>query len=86
MSAPTILASVGIGVITSFFGSFLCFVLWVHFDFDGRWEQRKYARHTRMLEVNSAYPKVVEGAGWNRDAALAQARREGSYVRSGYDE
>ena len=40
-------ALVGLG--TSFVGSFTCFVLWVHFDFDARWEKRKYEHHAEKL-------------------------------------
>lgn len=44
-----VLIVAGISTITSFIGSFLCFVLWVHFDLDARYEARKYARHAEHM-------------------------------------
>jgi hypothetical protein len=39
-----------VSVITSVIGSFIGFVLAVHFDLEAKWEQRKYERHKRHLE------------------------------------
>lgn len=38
------------GIVTSFVGSFACFVIWVHFDFDSRWEDRKERHRLRDLQ------------------------------------
>jgi hypothetical protein len=44
-----VLIVVALSTITSFIGSFLCFVLWVHFDLDARYEARKYERHAAHM-------------------------------------
>lgn len=49
-----VLAEALISLGTSFVGSFLCFVLWVHFDFDSRWEHRKYMHHAEKLRREEA--------------------------------
>lgn len=38
-----------ISLITSFVGSFLCFILWVHFDLEERWQARKEVHELREL-------------------------------------
>jgi hypothetical protein len=46
-------------LVTSFIGSFACFIIWVHFDFDSRWEDRKernrIADIRRGLELENEY-------------------------------
>lgn len=37
-------------LIISFAGSFLCFVLWVHYDFDHRWRDRRALHKLREIE------------------------------------
>ena len=50
-----------LGLVSSFIGSFLCFVIWVHYDFEDRWENRKYQRHVR-----SQQPESLLGGGWQK--------------------
>lgn len=45
-----VLIAAGIGTITSFIGSMAAFVLWVHFDLNARWEERKYRRYLERDE------------------------------------
>lgn len=40
-------ASILLSFLTSFAGSMLAFVLWVHYDLDDHWEQRKHERIVR---------------------------------------
>lgn len=48
-SLVTVLIVAGFSTITSFVGSFLCFMLWVHFDLEHYWEEQKYARKRERL-------------------------------------
>jgi hypothetical protein len=45
------LVGLGSGILTSFLGSFGSFIIWVHFDFEERWEARKYRRHAAKLKA-----------------------------------
>lgn len=49
MNATTIIISLLGSLVTSFIGSFACFVIWVHFDFDSRWEDRKERNNLRDI-------------------------------------
>lgn len=57
VSAAQILLTAALGLGSSFIGSFLCFVIWVHFELDQHWEERKYTHHAKKLETNERLAK-----------------------------
>lgn len=50
MSAAAILVTLFGSLITSFLGSFLCFVIWVHFNLERHWENHKEANRLKDIQ------------------------------------